>query len=192
MGRRECAAARPAAARFPPSNPQTPGKIALGEKLFDDKRFSSHGRGEPARPATIRKKAFTDSPLVDLRGINKLTGTRNAPTVVNAAYFTLFFWDGRSADLEDQAQHPFLNPVEMGLPNHDPVLKIVRTDPAYVAGVPQVFGKSGRADHDEGGQQAIASFERTISAATRRSTAGTSAASRMRSASQRSAASTCS
>jgi len=88
-------------------------------------------------------KAFTDSPLVTSEGINKLTGTRNAPTVINSAYFKLLFWDGRSLDLEDQVQHPIANPVEMGLANHDPVLQIVRTDPDYVTRFEKVFNKGG-------------------------------------------------
>ena len=142
-------------------NPQTPGKIALGDKLFNDKRFSSTGDVSCATchdPA----KAFTDSPLVTSEGINKLTGTRNSPTVINSAYFSLFFWDGRSASLEDQAQHPIVNPVEMGLADHDPVLKIVRTDPEYVAAFRKVFGKEGEQITMKEVQQAIASFERTI------------------------------
>ena len=146
---------------IPADNPQTPDKIALGDKLFNDKRFSSTGEVSCATchdPA----KAFTDSPLVVSEGINKLTGTRNAPTVINSAYYKLFFWDGRSLDMEDQAQHPIVNPVEMGLVNHDPVLKIVRTDPDYVARFKKVFGKEGEQVTMKEVQQAIASFERTI------------------------------
>lgn len=146
---------------IPPDNPQTPEKIALGDKLFNDKRFSSTG---DVSCATCHdpNKAFTDSPLVTSEGINKLTGTRNAPTVINSAYFKLFFWDGRSLDMEDQAQHPIVNPVEMGLVNHDPVLKIVRTDPDYVARFKKVFNKEGEQVTMKEVQQAIASFERTI------------------------------
>ena len=125
---------------IPADNPQTPEKIQLGDKLFNDKRFSSTGEVSCAT-CHDPKKAFTDSPLVTSEGINKLTGTRNAPTVINAAYYTLFFWDGRSVDLEDQAQHPLVNPVEMGLANHGPVLKIVRSDPDYVAAFRKVFNQ---------------------------------------------------
>lgn len=145
----------------PADNPQTPEKIALGDKLFNDKRFSSTGEVSCAT-CHDPKKAFTDSPLVTSEGINKLTGTRNAPTVINSAYYTLFFWDGRSPDMEDQAQHPIVNPVEMGLANHDPVLKIVRSDPDYVAAFKKVFGKQGTQVTMKEVQQAIASFERTI------------------------------
>jgi cytochrome c peroxidase len=146
---------------IPADNPQTPEKIALGDKLFNDKRFSSTGDVNCATchdPA----KAFTDSPLAKAEGINKLTGTRNSPTVVNSAYFTRLFWDGRSPDLEDQSQHPFVNPVEMGLKDHEPILQVVRTDPEYVAAFQKVFGKTGDAITMKEVQQAIASFERTI------------------------------
>jgi len=145
----------------PADNPMTPEKIALGSTLFNDKRFSSTGEVSCATchdPA----KAFTDSPLRTSEGINKLTGTRNAPTVVNAAYFEKQFWDGRSADLEDQSQHPFVNPVEMGLKDHEPILKIVRSDPAYGDMFRKSFGIEPAAITMDHVKKAIASFERTI------------------------------
>ena len=148
----------------PEGNPQTPEKIALGKKLFEDKRFSSTG-GVACASCHDAKKAFTDSPLATSEGIvskgKPLTGTRNAPTVVNAAYFDVQFWDGRSPSLEDQSQHPFVNPVEMGLKDHQPILKIVRSDPAYVKAFEQVFGKKGAQVTMKEVQQAIAAFERT-------------------------------
>jgi cytochrome c peroxidase len=144
----------------PDDNPQTPAKIALGDKLFNDKRFSITGEVACAN-CHLPEKAFTDSPLRVSEGIKKLTGTRNAPTVVNAAYFTSQFWDGRSPSLEDQALHPFLNPVEMALPDHQPILDIVRSDPDYVKGFQEVFGKTGEAVTMTEVTQAIAAFERT-------------------------------
>lgn len=146
---------------IPADNAQTEAKIALGEKLFKDIRFSSTGKVSCATchdPA----KSFTDSPLKVSEGINRLTGTRNAPTVVNAAFLTSQFWDGRSPSLEDQALHPFLNPVEMGLPDHEPILKIVRSDPDYAKAFQAVFGKSGDQLTMTQVTQAIASFERTV------------------------------
>jgi cytochrome c peroxidase len=149
---------------IPADNPQTPEKIALGDKLFNDKRFSAT-REVACEHCHEVKKAFTDSPLRTSEGIKKagqaLTGTRNAPTVVNAAYFDSMFWDGRSPSLEDQSQHPFVNPVEMGLKDHQPILKIVRSDPAYVKAFEQVFGKKGPQVTMKEVMQAIAAFERT-------------------------------
>ncbi len=145
----------------PADNPQTPEKIALGKKLFEDRRFSTTGQVACAN-CHQAQKAFTDSPLRVSEGIRKLTGTRNAPTVINAAYATSMFWDGRSPSLEDQALHPPVNPVEMGLKDHQPILRIVRSDPAYARAFKQVFGKSGKAITMTEVTRAIAAFERTV------------------------------
>lgn len=145
---------------YPESNPQTPEKISLGEKLFNDTRFSSTGEVSCATCHAI-EKVFTDSPLKVSEGINKLTGTRNAPTVVNSAYFETLFWDGRSPDLENQALHPFTNPVEMGLKDHQPILDIVRSDREYVRAFKKVFGKRKKNISMREVTMAIAAFERT-------------------------------
>ena len=144
----------------PENNQPTADKIALGDKLFHDKRFSSTGEVSCAT-CHDDAKAFADGPLKVSKGINDLTGTRNAPTVVNSAYFTTQFWDGRSPTLEDQALHPFVNPVEMGLKDHQPILDICRTDPEYVAAFEKVFGKSGEGITMDEVTMAIAAFERT-------------------------------
>jgi len=146
---------------IPDDNPQSAEKIALGDKLFNDLRFSTTGT---VACATCHAPAqgFTDSPLKTSKGINDLTGTRNAPTVLNAAFNRTQFWDGRSPDLEDQSQHPFVNPVEMGLPNHDPILEIVNSDEEYLAAFAQVFGVGAGEITMEHVKKAIASFERTV------------------------------
>jgi cytochrome c peroxidase len=144
----------------PADNPITGAKVALGEKLFNDKRFSATGDVSCAT-CHDRAKGFADG-LKTPEGIRKLTGTRNGPTVANAAYFTSQFWDGRSPDLEDQSQHPFVNPVEMGLANHDPIIEIVRTDPEYVSMFRAAFGKEPEAIGMADVQKAIATFERTL------------------------------
>ncbi|HSO24726.1 MAG TPA: cytochrome c peroxidase [Chondromyces sp.] len=145
---------------IPEDNPQTPAKIALGEQLFHDMRFSTSGDVSCAT-CHDAAKAFTDSPLRTSEGIEKKTGTRNAPTVVNAAYFETQFWDGRSPSLEDQALHPFVNPVEMGLTDHEPILEVIRSDADYVKAFEEVFGvAAGDITIDEV-TKAIAAFERT-------------------------------
>ena len=146
---------------IPADNPQSDDKIALGKKLFHDKRFSGDGT-VACSTCHDDEKAFTDSPRKTSRGIAGQFGTRNAPTVLNAAYFDSFFWDGRAFSLEDQSQFPFLNPIEMGLPSHDAILKIVREDPEYKAAFIKVFGTGGSSITMEQVKQAIASFERTL------------------------------
>ena len=145
---------------IPDDNPQTPEKIALGDKLFHDQRFSTTGEVS-CSTCHDKAKAFTDGPLSVSEGIDKLTGTRNAPTVLNAAYMKTQFWDGRSPSLEDQALHPFINPVEHGLPNHQPILDIVRSDPEYVTAFEAVFAIEGSETTMDEVTKAIAAFERT-------------------------------
>lgn len=145
---------------IPADNPQTPAKIALGEKLFHDKRFSIDGTVSCAN-CHEASKAFTDNLPVSV-GHHGLTGTRNAPTVINAAFYKSQFWDGREPDLEAQSKGPFVNPVEAGLPNHEPILRIVRSDPDYQAAFKGVFNVGGDKLTMEHVSKAIASFERSL------------------------------
>jgi cytochrome c peroxidase len=146
---------------YPEDNPQTPEKIALGEKLFLDARFSTT-KEVSCSTCHLPEKAFTDSPLPVSEGIHGLQGTRNAPTVLNSVFATTLFWDGRSPSLEEQSLHPFVNPVEMGLKDHEPILKIVRTDPEYTRQFKAVFQKSGKDITMDEVTKAIAAFERTL------------------------------
>jgi cytochrome c peroxidase len=144
----------------PADNPQSPEKIALGKRLFEDKRFSADGTISCAH-CHDPVKAFTDGePTAD--GINKLKGTRNSPTVINAAYYEAQFWDGRRPSLEEQAKDPFVNPIEHGLTSHEPILETIRKDASYHALFRSVFGiepKNITIDHVV---KAIAAFERTV------------------------------
>lgn len=144
----------------PDDNPQSPEKIALGKKLYEDKRFSANGTiscahcHDPAR-------AFADG-LPVAEGINKLKGPRNSPTVINSAYYTSQFWDGREPDLEGQAKGPFLNPVEHGLEDHQFIVEVIRKDPGYRQEFKRVFGVGPDKITIDHVVKAIASFERTV------------------------------
>ncbi|MGI9328109.1 MAG: cytochrome-c peroxidase [Pseudomonadales bacterium] len=146
---------------IPEDNGQTIIKVQLGDKLFHDTRFSSTGDVSCAT-CHDRGKAFTDSPLKTSEGINKLTGTRNAPTAANAAYNATQFWDGRSPSLEDQSIHPFVNPLEMGLADHEPILELVRNDREYRSLFNRAFRVRGKDIAIEHVTKAIAAFERTL------------------------------
>src|ERR671919_2499154 len=100
---------------IPPDNPQTPEKIALGQKLFFDGRLSADGSVACAS-CHNPERAFTDGKPTSV-GIHRQVGQRNAPTVLNALYNKMQFWDGRAKTLEDQAALPIVNPIEMGQPN---------------------------------------------------------------------------
>jgi cytochrome c peroxidase len=145
---------------IPADNPQTPAKIQLGDKLFHDKRFSIDGTVSCAN-CHNDNLAFTDGLQFSV-GHHGLVGTRNAPTVLNAAYYEDQFWDGREPDLENQSKQPPVNPVEGGLANHEPILEVVRTDPEYRSAFQSVFGVSPEQLNLQHVAKAIASFERTL------------------------------
>jgi cytochrome c peroxidase len=142
---------------IPRSNPETAESIALGRKLFYDKRLS---RDNTVACASCHNPVidFTDGRKHSL-GVGGRTGTRNAPTVVNAAYMPAQFWDGRAASLEAQAAGPIANPLEMDQ-GHDIWVSNLDADPAYKAAFRKAFGPGpatlGRVE------KAIASFERTL------------------------------
>lgn len=144
----------------PADNPQTPAKIALGDRLYHEARFSADGTVSCAT-CHAENLAFADAKPVST-GVHGQHGTRNAPTVINAAYMQTLFWDGREPDLEGQSKQPPVNPVEGGLPGYEPMLKVVRNDPQYVAAFRDVFGVAPADITIDHIAKAIASFERTI------------------------------
>lgn len=145
---------------MPADNPQTPAKIELGDRLFHDVRFSADGKVSCAT-CHDKAKAFTDNLRVS-KGFNDLTGTRNAPTVINSAYMKTLFWDGREPDLEGQSKQPFINPVEGGLKDHQPILAVIREDADYAKAFKEVFNVAPDAITMDHVAKAIASFERTV------------------------------
>jgi cytochrome c peroxidase len=106
----------------------TADEIALGKKLFFDTKLSLDKTISCAschNPET----GFADARKVSV-GVGGKTGKRNAPTVLNAAYWRVQFWDGRAGSLEEQAAGPMGNELEM---NHKPELLMARlaADPEY-------------------------------------------------------------
>ena len=142
---------------IPADNPPTAQAIALGRRLYFEKRLSSDNTfscGSCHSPY-IR---FSDG-LDVASGVGAQKGTRNTPTVLNAAYRLTQFWDGRAASLEQQAGFPIANAKEMNLP-HEVVVTKLSADPSYQAEFAKVFGL-GPITMDKL-QKAIASFERTL------------------------------
>ena len=98
----------------PENNPLSIEKIALGRKLFFDKRLSRDGSIACAS-CHDPNLAFSDARPAAL-GIAGRKGTRRSPRIANRAYGKSFFWDGRAATLEEQVGGPIANPLEMDLP----------------------------------------------------------------------------
>ena len=97
----------------PESNRLTKEKVALGRRLFFDKRLSRDGTVACAT-CHAPKRAFSDGRAV-ARGVGGVEGTRNSPAIVNRGYGSLFFWDGRAKTLEQQVLEPILNQKELAL-----------------------------------------------------------------------------
>ena len=141
---------------IPADNPQTPEKVELGRKLFFDDRLSADGTvscDQCHAPA----KGFTDR-LPASMGIHHAFGQRNAPTVLNALFNTLQFWDGRAPTLEKQIEGPTINPVEMGNKTLDDVVAKVKGIPEYQQSFQTVFNGAITMVNIE---KAIAAYERT-------------------------------
>ena len=95
----------------PEDNPLTAERIALGRRLFSDRRLSRDGSVSCAschRP----DRAFADGRPVAI-GVSRRVGRRNAPALINRGYGRAFFWDARNRSLEDQVLRPIEDPNEM-------------------------------------------------------------------------------
>jgi cytochrome c peroxidase len=149
--------------QWPEDNPYSAAKAELGRFLFFDKRVSSDGSVSCAS-CHAPEKAFTDGEPFST-GIGGQKGGRSAPTVINRAYSTQQFWDGRAESLEAQAKGPIANPIEMTAEKtadaaHQAVVKRLKGIPGYVKQFETVFGtKEFNIDHVA---KAIATFERTV------------------------------
>lgn len=97
--------ALPLVAPAPADNPTLPEKVALGQRLFEDRNLSLDRRLSCASCHGLQATAGGDGRRVSL-GIGDQQGQRNAPTVWNAAFQPRLFWDGRAARLEEQATGP--------------------------------------------------------------------------------------
>lgn len=112
-----------------------PRAARFGQYLFFDGQFSANGKVSCAtchQPA----RAFTDGRAL-AKGL--AVGTRNTPTVINAAYNHWYFWDGRTDSEWSQALQPFENPREMGTDRLN-VVHTVAADPQLRRAYEKIFG----------------------------------------------------
>lgn len=152
--------ALPKTSSIPKDNPQSEAKITLGKTLYFDPRLSSTGTiscnschnvmlgGEDNRPVSV--------------GVHGKSGTRSAPSVWNAAFLSVQFWDGRAASLEEQAKGPVTNPIEMGMSDWDAVIKRLQTIPDYQPLFSAAFPKEKTPLTADNAAKAIAAYERTL------------------------------
>ena len=141
----------------PKDNPMTMAKVHLGKMLFFDPRLSGNNHWSCATchnpslgfsDGLPRSLAFGDESELD----------RHSPTILNCAYNSSQFWDGRAATLEEQALGPILSHREM---NADPevVVDKLNSIPQYREKFVEVFGEPASLVSIA---KAIATFERTL------------------------------
>lgn len=141
----------------PANNPGNEAQVALGRKLYFEPRLSKDGSVACATCHDV-SRGFVDHRLTS-EGIGDQVGRRNAPTTLNALFYSTQFWDGRATTLEDQAKLPIVNPIEMGMPNGAAAAAAIASDPEYQRAFQAAYGKAP--NYDDIGR-AIAAFERTL------------------------------
>jgi cytochrome c peroxidase len=148
---------RPTEIPFPPDNPYTPAKADLGKMLYFDPRISNSGSQSCAschNPALNWGDGLAKGVG---SGMNQLG--RRSPTILNAAWGSIFMWDGRLPDLERQALGPIQSPGEMNM-QLDALMQRLKAIPGYTKLFEGVFPGEGMRPETLG--RAIATYERTI------------------------------
>lgn len=136
----------------------TPAKVSLGRKLFFDRRLSHNGTISCAM-CHVPEQGFTVNEIATAVGMEGRTVRRNAPTILNAAYYTTMFHDGRDPDLEHQVFGPLTSRVEMSNPSLGYVIETIRHINDYDGLFEQAFHAPVSLDVLG---DAIAAYERTV------------------------------
>lgn len=134
-----------------------PAKVELGKKLFFDPRLSRSGFISCNSCHNLSMGGSDNLPTSI--GHNWQKGPINSPTVLNSSLAVAQFWDGRAADLQEQAGGPIANPIEMAF-SHDLAIDVLQSIPGYVYEFKSVYGSS-RIDIEKV-TDAIAAFEETL------------------------------
>ncbi|WP_426992335.1 cytochrome c peroxidase [Methylomonas sp. CM2] len=145
----------------PKDNPLTPAKIALGRKLFFDRRLSLNNTFSCAI-CHIPEQGFANNEMATAVGVEGRSVRRNAPSLYNVGYAQLLFHDGRENTLEQQSWGPLLAHNEMANPSIGYVIDKIKTAADYSGLFEAAFGK---APTMETIGQALASYQRTLNSA---------------------------
>lgn len=150
-----------------PDNPQSDAKVALGSTLYFENRISKN-HDLSCNSCHVLSEYGIDPRQTDGKrnatslGHKNQVGERNSPTVYNAALHIAQFWDGRAADVEEQAKGPVLNPVEMAMADEKSVVAVLASIPAYEKMFADAFPDSPNAITYDNMAKAIGAFERTL------------------------------
>ena len=132
-------------------------KAELGRKLYHDTRLSVDNTVSCASCHSLSTAGVDNKQYSE--GVGGQFGGVNAPTVYNAVYNFVQFWDGRAATLALQAAGPPLNPVEMGYESFDQIVAKLSKDKAFTREFKKVY-PDGWSEANI--TDAIAQFERTL------------------------------
>ncbi|AMK77444.1 MULTISPECIES: cytochrome c peroxidase [Methylomonas] len=142
----------------PKDNQLTPAKIALGRKLFFDRRLSLNNTFSCAI-CHIPEQGFSNNEMTTAVGIEGRSVRRNSPSLYNVGYAQLLFHDGRENSLEQQAWGPLLAHNEMANPSIGYVVDKLKASADYRGLFEKAFGK-GPTMETIG--QALANYQRTL------------------------------
>ena len=132
-------------------------QVELGRKLYFDRRLSKSGFLS-CNSCHNLSMGGTDN-LKTSVGHNWQQGLINAPTVLNSSMNFVQFWDGRAANLKEQAGGPIASQMEMAF-THTLVIDVLKSIPQYVTEFKLTFSTDSiKIDHVT---QAIAEFEKTL------------------------------
>src|SRR5690554_1176296 len=136
---------------------EEPDKVELGKKLFFEPRLSRSGFIS-CNSCHNLSRGGTDN-LPTSIGHNWQEGPINSPTVLNSSLNLAQFWDGRAADLQEQAGGPIENPMEMGF-THDLAVGVIASIPQYVESIKNIYNVDKVTINEI--TDAIAEFEKTL------------------------------
>jgi cytochrome c peroxidase len=135
-------------------------KTALGRMLYYETRLSK-SQTVSCNSCHALNQYGVDNQATST-GHKGQKGDRNSPTVYNAANHFVQFWDGRAANVEEQAKGPVLNPVEMAMTSEKQVIAVLKSMPEYVTAFQKAFpGEKDPVTYDNVGN-AIGAFERKL------------------------------
>ncbi|NLD00541.1 MAG: cytochrome-c peroxidase [Gammaproteobacteria bacterium] len=134
-----------------------PAKVELGKQLFFDPRLSKSGFISCNSCHNLSMGGSDNLP--SSIGHNWQEGPINSPTVLNSSLNLAQFWDGRAADLQEQAGGPIANPMEMGF-THDLAIGVLASIPQYVQSFKDVY--KSEVITINAVTDAIAEFEKTL------------------------------
>lgn len=138
----------------------TEEQVSLGRMLYFDPRLSK-SQTISCNSCHSLTNYGVDGEATS-KGYRGQHGSRNAPSVYNAAGHFTQFWDGRAADVEEQAKGPVGNPVEMAMASEREVAAVLRSMPEYVEAFQQAFAKDPEPVCLDNVGLAIGAFERKL------------------------------